>query len=68
MTDAVKPPRRRPQLHDLGPSQAEASLALARRKPPTEAEIAASIIDEDDLKRLGRWGGEPSPPRGLLGG
>ncbi len=66
MTDPAKPARR-VKLHALAPSKAEATAQAARR-PPTEAEIAASIIGEDELKQLGRWGGEPSPRRGLLGG
>jgi hypothetical protein len=31
--------------------------------PKTLAELAALIVDEADLARLGRWGGEPQPQR-----
>jgi hypothetical protein len=52
-----------------GLSEAEAPAPdPAPRRAPTEAEIGASIVGEDELKRLGRWGGAPSPKRGLLGG
>jgi len=34
-------------------------------KTPTEAEIAAMIVDEADMVRLGRWGGRPAPKKWL---
>ena len=36
---------------------------MAAINPTNESEIAALIVDESDLARLGRWGGEPDPPR-----
>ncbi len=61
--DAARPkkPRLRPVL-DFGLSGEEVALRRAR-KPLTEAEIGAMIVDEAELKTLGRWGGAAAPPR-----
>ncbi len=50
------------RVPDLRLSKPEAAEP-APRKPLTEAEIAASIVGEEELKLLGRWGGAPSPRR-----
>lgn len=64
-TSRSEKPRLRP-VYDFGLSGEEVALRRAR-KPLTEAEIAAMIVDEDELKTLGRWGGSAAPSRGLPG-
>jgi hypothetical protein len=62
-------PRRRPDLYcpaDFGLTEEQHAAVLARRAP-TVAEIAAMIVDEADLARLGRWRGLPAPRRALPG-
>ena len=61
MASSGKPSHLR-RVPDIRLSKAEAA-DLSPRTPLTEAEIAASIVGEDELKRLGRWGGAPSPRR-----
>lgn len=62
----LEPPARRRtglrRVYDFGLSPEEVALRNAR-KPPTEAEIAAMIVDEGELKTLGRWGGSTAPRR-----
>ena len=49
-------------VEDYGLDEEE-TAALAARRPPTVEEIAAMIVDEADLARLGRWKGAPAPRR-----
>lgn len=47
------------RFYDFGTTQEEVFL----RKPLTEADIAALIVDEDELKTLGPCGGSAVPRR-----
>lgn len=58
---AEEKPRLR-RVYDFGLTAEEVALRNSR-KPPTEAEIAAMIVDEGELKTLGRWGGSAAPRR-----
>ena len=49
-------------VYDFGLSEDELSALLAI-PPLTERDIAAGIVDEADLARLGRWAGAPPPKR-----
>ena len=50
------------EVLDFGMDEAEAA-SFAARPRLTEAQIASMIVSDDDLRRLGRWGGEPQPRR-----
>lgn len=47
---------------DFGLSPADIQ-ANAQRQPRTDADFAAAIVSEEDLLRLGRWGGFRPPAR-----
>ena len=49
-------------VYDFGLSEEEL-VAIRARRAPTEWEIAMMLVDEIELKRLGRWGGHSAPAR-----
>jgi hypothetical protein len=50
------------QVLDFGLTPEEVA-ALEARPRLTLADIEAMIVSEEELLRLGRWGGEPPPQR-----